>query len=205
MTAIWNGFLLLLARATDRELAKMVEFLKAENQILRAKLPRRIEVTPAERHRLIKIGRPLCHRIRELLSIVSMRTFYRWLKAEENGTPNQMHSSKGGRPKTPANVRTLVLRMANENGWGFGRIVANSTSWASASPRRPSKGFCVKTALTLAPNVDAGPGRSLSSVMPRRSGPATSLRRRSGRWADGSTTLPCFSSMSARVASSWPA
>ncbi|MBM3996369.1 MAG: hypothetical protein FJ303_19785 [Planctomycetes bacterium] len=122
MTTIWKGFLLLLARATDRELAKMVEFLKVENQILRSKLPRRVDVTPAEKRQLIKLGKPLGTKVRELISIVCYRTFRRWLKAEEGGAP-EPRSSKGGRPKTPINIRALVLRMADEIGWGFGRIV----------------------------------------------------------------------------------
>ncbi|MEY4384744.1 MAG: hypothetical protein RLY20_27 [Verrucomicrobiota bacterium] len=49
MTAIWRSFLLVLAQATDRELARMVEYLKAENRILRSKLPERIDVTNAEK------------------------------------------------------------------------------------------------------------------------------------------------------------
>ena len=37
--------------------------------------------------------------------------------------PAEPRSSKGGRPRTPIDVRALVLRMAKENGWGFGRIM----------------------------------------------------------------------------------
>jgi putative transposase len=110
MTTIWKGFLLLLARATDRELAKMLDFLKAENQILRAKLPRRIDVAANERRRLIKLGRPLGAKIRDLINIVSLRTFQRWLQADASGTPKDCYSSKGGRPRTPIDVRALVLR-----------------------------------------------------------------------------------------------
>ncbi|MDB5309152.1 MAG: hypothetical protein JWO38_3354 [Gemmataceae bacterium] len=36
----------LLAAATDAELKRMVEYLKAENRVLRDKLPERISVTP---------------------------------------------------------------------------------------------------------------------------------------------------------------
>lgn len=122
MTTMWKGFLLLLARATDHGLARMVDFLKNENQILRSKLPQRVDVTPAERRQLIEHGKPLGTKLRELLSIVSWRTFCRWLAAEEDGT-REPRSSKGGRPTTPTDIRALVLRMASDNGWGFGRIV----------------------------------------------------------------------------------
>jgi hypothetical protein len=83
MTAIWSGFLLLLARATDRELAKMVEFLRTENRNLRCRLPTRVQVIPSERRQLIKLGRTLESKVRELICIVSPRTFARWLKAEK--------------------------------------------------------------------------------------------------------------------------
>ncbi len=43
--------MIVLAQATDRELARYVQFLKAENEILRARLPKRIVTTPAERRR----------------------------------------------------------------------------------------------------------------------------------------------------------
>ncbi|HJZ57698.1 MAG TPA: hypothetical protein VKE74_22210 [Gemmataceae bacterium] len=46
----------LLASATDRELARVVEYLKAENRILRDRLPARITVTPRERTRLVEQG-----------------------------------------------------------------------------------------------------------------------------------------------------
>lgn len=122
MANIWRGFLLLLARATDRELAKMVDFLRAENGILRSKLPVRLETTPKERRLLLKLGKFLGSKIGDVISIVSLRTFNRWLAAEKKGDRLD-RASRGGRPKTPVDIRAIVLRMATENGWGFGRIL----------------------------------------------------------------------------------
>jgi hypothetical protein len=45
MKAVFQSFLLLLASATDRQLAAYVHFLRAENRILRGKLLRRLTVT----------------------------------------------------------------------------------------------------------------------------------------------------------------
>ena len=42
---IYTALMVLLAKATDRELARMVTYLKEENRILRARLPERINVT----------------------------------------------------------------------------------------------------------------------------------------------------------------
>jgi ABC-type phosphonate transport system ATPase subunit len=46
---------MLIARVTEKELVQIVEYLKSENRIVRSKLPRLIEVTPAEQAKLIKI------------------------------------------------------------------------------------------------------------------------------------------------------
>jgi hypothetical protein len=53
----------------------MVEYLKAENRILRSKLPQQIETTPAERAELLKVGVRLgptlsYHRRRRCMSLV---------------------------------------------------------------------------------------------------------------------------------------
>jgi hypothetical protein len=62
MRKLLQSFLLFLSAATDKELARMVEFLTAENQILRSRLRKQIAVTPRERNRLLKLGRKLTPR-----------------------------------------------------------------------------------------------------------------------------------------------
>jgi hypothetical protein len=81
MRKLFTWFLAVLADATHRELARQVQYLMVENAILRSRLPKCISVTPAERHRLIRFGKPLGSAIRELIRIVSPRTFARWLSA----------------------------------------------------------------------------------------------------------------------------
>ena len=112
--------LLLLARLTDRQLAGVVQYLKAENEILRSKLPKRIKVTPRERQRLLRFGRPIGTAIKDVITIVSPRTFARWLKAEEPGARPRRGP---GRPRTPIDLQELVLRIARETGFGFDRIL----------------------------------------------------------------------------------
>lgn len=156
MMTIWKGFLLLLAKATDRELAKIVEFLKTENQILRSKLPKRVDVTPAEKRELIELGKPLGTKIRDLISIVCLRTFQRWLKAEEHRAPAGTPSTTGGRPKTTIDVRTLVLRMAKENGWGFGRIVGELNKLGISIGKTTVKEILRENGLDLGPKRGRG-------------------------------------------------
>ena len=59
MKARLQSFLLMLAGATDKELAQQVQYLKEENRILRARLPKKLLITRAERHRLLRFGKPL--------------------------------------------------------------------------------------------------------------------------------------------------
>ena len=50
-----HPLLALIASATDSELAKYVEYLKRENEVLRARLPKRIHTTKEERKKLLGI------------------------------------------------------------------------------------------------------------------------------------------------------
>jgi putative transposase len=93
----------MLANATDRELARQIQYLQAENRILRSKLPKCINVTAAERQRLLKYGKPLGKAIRDLISIVSPRTFTRWLNGE-TPTPKGRKPAGPGRPETPQDI-----------------------------------------------------------------------------------------------------
>jgi putative transposase len=122
MKTLYHAFLLLLARATDRELAIYLDYLKAENKILRARLPQCIVPTAQERRQLMRLGKPLGPAIKDLITIVSPKTFLRWLRAE--GAPPAARTPRGpGRPPTPDLLRELVLRIAGETGWGYSRIL----------------------------------------------------------------------------------
>ena len=88
MVAIIHPLLILLASLTQQELAKQVTYLKAEKQNLRSKLPDRITLSNQERRTLLRHGRKLGARIKELISIVSYSTFRKWVRSLED-TPNK--------------------------------------------------------------------------------------------------------------------
>lgn len=72
MPSLFQSLFVMLATATRQELARQVTYLKAENAVLRARLPKRIEVTQKERNRLVRVGRKLGSAvIRELVTIVT--------------------------------------------------------------------------------------------------------------------------------------
>ena len=121
MTALFHPLLALIASATDRELAKYVEYLKHENKILRARLPKQVHTTYEERETLLKYGKLIGRAIEELITVVSPATFYRWVRAERDGKPKPKNP-KGGQRK-PKELRELVLTIAAETGFGLTRII----------------------------------------------------------------------------------
>jgi len=123
MKWLMHPLLTLIAGATDSELAKYVEYLKAENKILRARLPNKIDTTEAERDRLLKVGKPLGSKIKDLVTIVSPRTFQRWVQASENETKTSTEAKTAAQGNSkPQEIHNLVLKIRRETGWGAGRI-----------------------------------------------------------------------------------
>lgn len=91
---------LLLTTSKDSNLRQMIEYLKEENKLLRSKLPDRITVTARERSRRVKFGSKIGGAIRELIAIVSYRTFCRWrADTEPSKDKKKVTKRKPGRPK----------------------------------------------------------------------------------------------------------
>lgn len=155
MSKFLHSLFVLLATATDRELAQAVQYLREENRILRAKLPKRIVVTPRERRRLLRYGRPIGSAIKNLISIVSPRTFLRWLHAEREA---KGHASKGsGRPRTMVDVEQLILKLARETGWGSLRILGELRRLGVYSSSRSTVGNILRRN-GIEPAPERGPG-----------------------------------------------
>lgn len=155
MTRALQSLFVLLAAATDRQLAKYVEYLKAENRVLRDRLPKRIILTPRERNRLVKAGRPLGAAIRDLITIVSPRTFLRWANGARTA---KRGTRKPGRPRTPESIRELVLQIASETGWGYTRILGELKKLSIQSVSRSTVVGILKEA-----GLDPGPRRGEGS------------------------------------------
>ena len=151
---LYTAMMVLLAKATDRELARMVSYLKEENKILRARLPERINVTPKERERLLRFGRNLGKAIHKVVTIVSPSTFLRWLREEK---PRKGKSRKRGRPKTAEAMRELILKLARENDWGYTRIMGELKKLGITPPSRNTvKNILKKAGLEPGPNRGEG-------------------------------------------------
>ena len=121
MPAVFHPLLALIASATDRELAKYVEYLKEEIKILRARIPGQIHTRTEERERLLKYGKQLGRAIEELMTIVTPGTFYRSVRDVEKSRPKTTNP-KGGQRK-PKELRELVIQIATATGFGYTRII----------------------------------------------------------------------------------
>lgn len=116
MRNIYRSLLLILAGATQRELARYVRYLKTENEILRSKLPARIVVTPRERNRLIRFAAKLGRGLNELVTIVHPDTLRRWIREERKG--RMPPPTKRGRRPTAEQIQRLILKLTKDNGCG---------------------------------------------------------------------------------------
>ncbi len=119
MREILQPLLFLLARSTEAELRRQNELLKAENEMLRKRVPKKwIFLKPDERDRLLKLGVALGPAIRHVITIVDYSTFRRWVRSAEGKQPK----TKTGRPRISRIIREPVVRIANDTGWVYSRI-----------------------------------------------------------------------------------
>lgn len=129
MARFFHPLLTLIASATDRELAKYVQFLKEENKILRKRAGGEIHTRPEERQRLIQFGKALGRAIEELITIVSPGTFYRWMRDE--GGKKKTYPKDGQRK--PREVRECFIEIAKTTGFVIPASWVNSGNWVSAT------------------------------------------------------------------------
>jgi putative transposase len=156
MRNIYNALLLLIAGATNKELARQVTYLKVENRILRGKLSGRVTVTAQERNRLVRFGAKLGQALDHLITIVHPDTLRRWIR--ESRKQRKLKPGKVGRRPTALEIRRLIFKLARETGWGYTRILGELKKLGIKSVSRNT----VKRILT-ANGLDPGPKRGLGT------------------------------------------
>ena len=121
----WVRLLAYVTGSVNQELLLRNEYLAAENQILRAKLPGRVRLSNPERITLAEIGKQMGRKaLRDVACVARPDTilgWYRRLVAQKfDGSKQRQYP---GRPPVTSEVEALVVRMARENsGWGYDRI-----------------------------------------------------------------------------------
>ena len=99
------------------------DFLRQENRILRSKLGKRVPLTDKDRRVLVKYGLRIRERLGDVISIVKPKTLLAWHRRLKNKKWTFNHTSKKtGRPRISADTESLVVKMAQENIWGYHRI-----------------------------------------------------------------------------------
>jgi putative transposase len=119
--------ILLVAGWIGRRQGEAIEYLRAENRVLRGRLgPKRLRFADAERRLLAQKGKPLGRKLlAEMASLATPATILRWYReqvaAKYDGTRTR---ARPGRPPTRADkVTQLLTRMARENpSWGYTRL-----------------------------------------------------------------------------------
>lgn len=118
--------LLVFAGLVNREQAKIVDYLREENRVLREQLgKRRLRLDDRQRRLLAAKGASLGRRLLgQFATIVTPDTILRWhrqLLAAKNTHPPK--KKRVGRPSLMQSIREHIVRMAKENArWGYTRI-----------------------------------------------------------------------------------
>ena len=62
------------------------------------------------------------HQLRSLISVVQPETVLKWHRQLVKRKWTQKHESRGGRPPITPELEALVIRLARENDWGYGKV-----------------------------------------------------------------------------------
>jgi transposase InsO family protein len=123
----WQLLVMILAGWVNRRQQAAIDYLRTENQVLREKLgKRRILLDDNQRRRLAVKGKVLGRKLLgETATLFTPDTILRWhhLLVAQKWDYSQRRQKKPGRPALAADIRHLILRLAQENPrWGYARI-----------------------------------------------------------------------------------
>lgn len=137
----WQFLLIVLTGWINRDQQAAIEYLRAENRVLKELLRKnRVLLNDDQRRRLAVPGKVLgLQRLKNLAGIVTPEKILRWHR--QLIAAKWDHSSKRskavGRPATSQGIVDLVLRFARENPtWGYNRLQQSETGFAAVSQTR---------------------------------------------------------------------
>jgi putative transposase len=143
-----------VSRLLCRELTLQVEYLHAENRILRSKVKNRVIFTESERRTLvdaaIAMGMDL---MRKVVTIVKPETILVWQRKleQQKWDYSDRKTRKPGRPRVGDDIEALVCRMARENGWGYARVQGELKKLGIEMAKSTVANILRRNALTLSP------------------------------------------------------
>src|SRR5437868_7740081 len=121
----WARILAFVTGMVDQELQARIEYLAAENRVLKARLKGRLKLSDAERATLGEIGHRLGRKVLgEVATVARPDTILAWYRKLVARKFDGSKARQGpGRPRIKREVEQLIVRMASENrDWGYDRI-----------------------------------------------------------------------------------
>ncbi len=151
--ALLNSVDLLLAKIKNlfnRELALQNDYLRQENKILRGKLGKRVPLDENERRLLVKYGLRIKDHLDEVISIVRPETLLSWNRRmkKQKWTFTQ---KRPVRPRKSDQTEKLVIRFAEDNGWGYRRIAGEMKKLGHKLCAGTVRNILIKNGLPPAP------------------------------------------------------
>jgi transposase InsO family protein len=121
----WKTMLAYVTGSVDENLLLRIEYLVAENRILRDQIKGRLQLSDTERQTLAEIGAKLGKQVLEEVAQVAkpdtILAWHRKLVAQKFDGSDQRKSL--GRPRVDKELEDWVVKMAKENrSWGYDRI-----------------------------------------------------------------------------------
>jgi len=166
-----HPLLVFLIHMTQCILLRQIAYLKAENQILRSRLPKQIRTTVAERSLLVRLGAPLGDAIQELLSIVSYKSFLRWKNEQRPSAGAQKPVAPNGRPRSLKAWENWLCVLQKRTPGDIPGSRENSASLGSLWRATRLRRSLSRMAFILIPGSWLGAGRSFLSATWTRCGP----------------------------------
>lgn len=133
MPPLLTFLLMVVSGWVHRRQLIVIEFLQAENRLLKERLRgRRIRFTDAERALLARKAKAVGRKaLLELDTIVCPDTLMRWHRRLVAQKWDFSKRRRPGRPGVMREIAQLIVRMAQENpGWGYTRIQGALTNLA---------------------------------------------------------------------------
>lgn len=121
----WQLFSVILASMLNEHQQRVIEYFKAENQILREQIGnKRLRFNDDQRRRLAVLGKVIGRKsLPEVCSIVTPDTILRWHRKLIACKYDGSNTRRVGRPGIMKEIRLLFVRMATKNRhWGYERI-----------------------------------------------------------------------------------
>jgi len=113
----WVSFLFaLLAEWYAARRDAQIQFLTLQLDLAMKKIPgNRVILSPEDRTRMLNAGKKLEHHVHDVIKLVSVKTYQRWLREEKGG---KEAGRVGRKRKMSQELIDLILRLAKENvGW----------------------------------------------------------------------------------------